>query len=140
MSPGFRRLTDHQWEVIKPFLKNNAPKKLSLRDVVDSIRWLNRTGAQWRNLDSSFPKWQSVYYYHSKWSKDGVSILIMSELSAMERAECDRESTPSLVAVDSQSVKASPCVSEDRGIDGGKKVNGRKRHIAVDTLGLPWAV
>jgi len=140
MASEFRRLTDHQWEVIKPFLKNNNPKRLLLRDVMDAIRRINRTGMQWRDLETSYPKWQSVYYYHRKWSKDGTIKLIMSELSSMERIACDREATPSLLAVDSQSIKAASCISEDRGIDGNKKINGRKRHIAVDTMGLPWAV
>ena len=140
MASEFRRLTDHQWEVIKPFLKNNKPKRLLLRDVIDAIRRINRTGMQWRDLEGDYPKWQSVYYYHRKWSLDGTSKLIMSALSSMERLECGRRDTPSLLAVDSQSVKAAPCVKEGRGIDGNKKVNGRKRHIAVDTMGLPWAV
>lgn len=140
MSSKFRRLTDHQWEVIKPFLKNNKPRKLFLRDVIDAIRRVNRTGMQWRDLEEGYPKWQSVYYYHRKWAKDGTTKLIMSALSSMERVDCDRQETPSLIAVDSQSIKAAPFVSEDRGIDGNKKINGRKRHIAVDTMGLPFAV
>lgn len=140
MASEFRRLTDHQWEVIKPFLKNNKPKKLLLRDVLDAIRRINRTGMQWRDLECSYPRWQSVYYYYRKWSKDGTIKLIMSALSSMERVCCDKPPTPSLVAVDSQSVKAAPYINEDRGIDGNKKINGRKRHIAVDTMGLPWAV
>ena len=140
MASEFRRLTNHQWEVIKPFLKNNKPKKLLLRDVMDAIRRINRTGMQWRDLEDGYPKWQSVYYYHRKWSRDGTSKLIMNALSSMERVACDREPTPSLVAVDSQSIKAAPCINEDIGIDANKKINGRKRHIAVDTMGLPWAV
>jgi len=136
----FRRLTDYQWEVIKPFLKNNQPKKLILRDVVDAIRRVNKTGMQWRDLEGNYPKWQSVYYYHNKWSKDGTSKLIMSALSSMERENYDRQAKPSLLAFDSQSVKAAPFVYQERGIDGGKNINGRKRHIAVDTQGLPWAV
>lgn len=134
------RLTDSEWEIIKPILKNNAPRKLNLRDVVDSIRWINKTGTQWRNLESRFPKWQSVYYYHRKWCRDGTIILVMNALVKKERLRQGREETPSLLAVDSQSIKAEPGVSEDRGIDGNKNVNGRKRHLAVDTMGLPWAI
>ena len=149
MSSKFRRLTDHQWEVIKPFLQYNKPRKLFLREVVDAIRRVNRTGMQWRDLEENYPKWQSVYYYHRnkvawQWAEDGTTKLIMSTLSSMERVDCDRQATPSLIAVDSQSIKAAPFVSEDRGIDGNKKINaawnGRKRHIAVDTMGLPFAV
>lgn len=140
MPSEYQRLTDSEWEVIIPILKNNMPRTLDLRAILDAIRWINKTGSQWRNLDSGFPKWQSVYYYHRKWSLDGTTKLIMNTLVVKERIRNDRDACPSLIAVDSQSIKAAPSISEDRGIDGNKKINGRKRHLAVDTLGLPWVI
>lgn len=97
------------------------------------------TGVQWRSLDSKYPPWQSVYYYFNKWAKTGIFEQILDELVVKERQRQHKENTPSLLAIDSQSVKKVTFISQDTGIDGGKFVNGRKRHIFVDTLGLPWA-
>lgn len=82
----------------------------------------------------------AIYYYFRKWSLTGVWEQLSDRLVIKERRRQGREETPSLIAVDIQSVKTVAFVSMETGIDGGKKVNGRKRHIAVDTLGLPWAV
>ena len=140
MQSHFQELSDFQWQYISLFLENNKPKKLCLRSVLNAILWINRTGSQWRNLESRFPKWQSVYYYFRKWSKDGSFQFIMRELTKIERIRRGRETTPSLCAVDSQSIKLAPWIDESRGFDGNKKINGRKRHILVDTEGLLWAV
>jgi transposase len=140
MQSQFKDLTDSQWEVILPFLKNNKPKELCLREVLNGIFWITRTGSQWRNLESRFPKWQSVYYYFNKWSKDNTIALIMNTLTKQERIRQNRDIAPSLSIVDSQSVKSAPFICLDKGVDGHKKINGRKRHIAVDTLGLPLAI
>ncbi len=140
MQTNYSDLTDSQWQFIEPFLKNNQPKKLNLRTVLNAILWITRTGVQWRNLESKYPCWESVYYYFRKWQKDETIYHIMSELSKKEREQNKKEPTPSLVAVDSQSVKVAPFVREAKGIDGNKKINGRKRHIVVDSLGLPVAI
>jgi len=143
MQTEYSRLSDSQWFIIQPLLNNNKPRKHCLRQVIDAIRFLVRTGMQWRNLDEAkgpFPPWQSVYYYFRKWTKNNTMQLIMNTLTSQERKRQNRESTPSLLIVDSQSVKLAPFIWQSRGIDGNKKVNGRKRHIFTDTLGLPWAV
>lgn len=140
MQSKYTDLTDLQWEVIEVFLENNKPHKLCLRMVVNAILNITRTGSQWRNLDSCFPNWQSVYYYFSKWTKDGTLKLIMCELSIIDRGISNREFEPSLIAVDSQSIKLAPMLNVARGIDGNKKINGRKRHIAVDCDGRLFAV
>lgn len=140
MQSQYQDLTDSQWQFILVHLKNNSPRKLCLRSVVNAILWLTRTGTQWRNLDSKYPKWVSVYYYFNKWKKDGTILLIMNSLVKLNREKIGRSATPSLLAIDSQSIKASPFISIERGIDGNKKVNGRKRHIAVDSEGLPLAI
>ena len=140
MHTQFQEISDFQWQYISQFLENNRPKKLSLRSVFNAILWVDRIGAQWRNLESRFPKWQSVYYYFRKWSKDGTFQLIMRKLTKLERTKRGREETPSLCAIDSQSIKLAPWINENRGLDGNKKINGRKRHILVDVEGLLWAI
>jgi Transposase and inactivated derivatives len=138
MQPKYKRLTDAQWEVIKVFLNWQRKRKHNLREIFNAILWITRTGAQWRNLDSSFPPWRSVYYYFNTWGKSGLLEQMCQELNMLERIQLERESTPSLLMADSQSIKLSPMIFEDRGIDGNKNVNGRKRHILVDVLGRVW--
>lgn len=140
MQAQFEELTDSQWEVIEKILNDQRVRQHSLRTIFNAILWLNRTGVQWRELASEFPCWQSVYYYFRRWKLSGVWEQVLAALTALERKRQGREETPSLLAVDSQSVKTVAFVSQQIGIDGGKWVNGRKRHLAVDTLGLPWAV
>ena len=141
MQTKFTDLTDCQWEVIEKKLKGHRPRKQSLREIVNAILWLTRTGTQWRNLESKYPPWQSVYYYFRLWSKRGIWDEILRELVSLERIRQKRQSSPSRAAVDSQSVKVGSFIDEASvGIDGAKKVKGRKRHIAVDSLGLPLAI
>ncbi|NJM94655.1 MAG: IS5 family transposase [Cytophagales bacterium] len=136
MQVQFTELTDSQWEVLKEILPHQRKRKYSLRSIVNAILWFHRTGVQWRNMAVNFPPWKSVYYYFHRWSRNGVWQKLNDWLVELERAYHGKEVCASLVCIDSQSVKAGPFVSEERGIDGNKKVNGRKRHILVDTLGL----
>ena len=136
MQIQFTELTDSQWDVVKVFLPHERKRKYCLRSVVNAIFWIHRTGCQWRNLPSQFPPWKSVYYYFFSWAGDGTWHQLNEGLVDLERYCCKKAPTASLVCVDSQSVKAGPFISEERGIDGNKRINGRKRHILVDTLGL----
>ena len=138
MQAQYERLTDDQWEVIKPFVNWQRKRELSLRDVFDGILWISRTGAQWRNLDSQFPDWSAVYYYFDKWTHNKTLEKINIALNMLERIQTDREATPSLGLADSPSIKLAPRIVEQRGTDGHKKVNGRKRHVLVDVLGRIW--
>jgi transposase len=138
MVTQFEDLSDSQWQVIQDFLPVKRKRKLDLRLVVNAILWLVRTGSQWRNLDSRFPKWTAVYWYFYKWTRDGTLEKMNACLNEIERKNQGREPTPSLTCTDSQSVKLAPMIFEDRGKDGGKLVNGRKRQVMVDTLGLVW--
>lgn len=138
MQPQYVRLTDGQWEVMKQFINWQRKRTIKLREVLDAILWITRTGTQWRNLDSQFPKWRAVYYYFDKWSKNGALEKMNLALNSIERLQMDRAPTPSLGLVDSQSIKLAPMIYEHRGIDGHKKVNGRKRHLLVDALGRIW--
>jgi len=140
MQTQYERLTDSQWENIKEYLPIQRKRKYDLRDIIDAIFWILRIGSQWRNLPESFPPWKSVYYYFSKWKKDGTLQRINEGLNRKERKRQGKEETPSMLSIDSQSIKAAPFISEDRGIDGNKRINGRKRHIVTDTLGLVWFV
>lgn len=140
MREKFEKLTDSQWEVMAEFLPVQRKRKLCLRAVSDAIRWLNETGSQWRNLPREYPAWDAVYYYFRKWAHDGTLFALNMGLNILERSAWEKEATPSLLCADSQSVKAAPFIRADRGIDGNKKVNGRKRQVVVDTLGLVWAV
>lgn len=140
MVPRYSRLTDSQWQNIKPFLNTQRKRKYNLRFIVDALLWITRTGCQWRNLESSFPPWKTVYYYFEKWSKQGTLEKINQQLNCLEREEKDRARKPSLGVADSQSVKLLPMICESRGIDGNKFINGRKRHLLTCTLGRIWKV
>jgi len=89
----------------------------------------------WRCLPNDFPPWKTVYYHFRTWSYQGIWEVVNLALVAIARVCAGKDESPSLVCVDSQSQSAEPGV-DARGLDGGKKINGRKRHIAVDTLGL----
>ena len=140
MRTQFTELTDSQWQVIHLMLSKQTPKKLCLRKVCNALFFLTSTGIQWRNLPPAYPKWQSVYYYFRKWQKNGTFSLMMNYLRKQARMSQGREPSPSLAIVDSQSVKTAAFINQKKGLDGHKKVNGRKRHLAVDTLGYPLAV
>ena len=115
-------------------------RKHSLREIVDAIFWILRLGSQWRNLPDNFAKWQLVYYYFSKWQQDGTLARLNWQLNRKERQRQKKEDTPSLLNIDTQSVKVAAFVRKDTGVDGNKKINGRKRHVITDTLGLIWGV
>lgn len=140
MQTQYERMTDSQWVNIKEYLPVQRKRKHDLRNIVDAILWYLRIGSQWRNLPECFPPWKSVYYYFRKWKKDGTLEKMNAGLNRKERARRGKEETPSMLSIDSQSVKCGPFVGEEKGIDGNKKVNGRKRHIITDTLGLIWGV
>ena len=140
MTEQFTKLTDYQWLTISPFLPLKRKRRLDLRDVMNAILWLLRTVCQWRNLPDKYPHWQAVYYYFDQWKTDGTLEAMNRALNQGDRKQEEREAFPSVFCVDSQSVKLSPMIFEHRGIDGNKKVNGRKRQFLVDTGGRLWAV
>lgn len=121
MVSGYAELNDHQWQKIKPFVDDGYKRKLNLRAVTNAIFYVLRTGVQWRNLPSDFPKWQSVYYYFRKWKNNGSIEKMNTALNIAERQRQGAEPSPSILSIDSQSVKKGFFVSEETGIDGGKK-------------------
>jgi transposase len=132
-------VSDQQWVLIQPFLP--VPVHLGrrrtthLREVVNAILYLLRSGGAWRLLPHDFPPWQTVYRYFRAWLAAGIWEGIHTALRERLREKVGRKATPSAGIVDSQSVKIT-CQKGFRGYDGAKKVNGRKRHVLVDTQGL----
>ena len=137
-------LTDRQWELIESLLPEppggpaGRPVEHSKREVVNAILYLTRTGCAWRMLPKDFPPWQTVYGYFRAWKRDRTLDRLHDALRERVRSKREeRDPYPSAGIVDSQSVKGADTVSKDtRGYDAGKKINGRKRHIVTDTLGL----
>ncbi|BFU44603.1 IS5 family transposase [Krasilnikovia sp. MM14-A1004] len=134
-------LTDAQWEIVEPMLPlikspGRIPKH-PRRAIVDAILYVVRSGCSWRQLPVDFPPWQTVYWQFQQWEKREVTARILEELREQVRIAEGREPVPSAGVIDSQSVKAADTVGRDsRGYDAGKKVNGRKRFIVTDTVGL----
>jgi putative transposase len=139
MQTCFQELTDSQWEVIEKIIADKRERWHSLRTICNAVLWIVYTGSQWRNLESKYPPWQSVYYYYRKWKNTGVWEQMLDSLVILER-ERQGKNKPAALAADSQSVKKVAFIHLDTGIDGGKFINGRKRHIMVDDLGLPWSI
>ena len=132
-------LTDHQWKVIELILDDQRKRKYPLRQIWNAIFYMLRTGCQWRMLPRDYAPWQVVYYYYSKWKNTGVIEQVHETLREMNRKQVNRDTSPSAGIIDSQSVKTTK-KGGVRGFDGGKKVNGRKRHIVVDTMGFIMTV
>ena len=140
MKNKFQEFTDSQWQVIEKILNDQRKRKHSLRTIINAIFFINNTGVQWRNLDSKYPPWETIFYHFTQLKVRGVWEEILDSLVVLERKRQGKEDSPSLLAIDSQSVKKMQFIKEETGIDGGKNVNGRKRTILVDTLGLPFSI
>jgi transposase len=130
-------LKDDEWQLIAPLLPGAArtgrPRKTDLRAVINALRYLVRSGCEWRMLPNDFPPWQTVYYWFRRFVRRLLFRTIHDLALMLDRLLAERDVTPSAGVLDSQSVKAS--AAKERGYDAFKKVKGRKRHIAVDTDG-----
>lgn len=142
-------MTDVQWAVIEPLLpapgnaqgRGGRPEKHPRRRVLDAIFYLVRGGIAWAALPREFPPAKTVYGLYRRWSKAGVWARIHDALRDRCRVQDGRSPRPTAAVIDSASVRGADTVpGASRGYDAGKKVNGRKRHIAVDTGGLLLAV
>ena len=139
-------LSDAQWAVLQPEARaamadlvrcSGRPMVHDLRAMVDAIGYVTRYGIEWRALPADFPPHPAVYAFFERWSARGLPQRLVDVLRARIRIAHGRSPLPTAGSIDSQSVKAADTVGNaSRGYDGGKKINGRKRHIAVDTLGL----
>jgi putative transposase len=136
--PHYRTdLTEKQWQIIQKWIpkQKKGPKQVCRRRIINAILYLVRTGCQWRNIPHHFPKWKTVYNVFWHWRNAGIWQQIHDALCRLVRKNKGRKPTPSAGIIDSQTVKTTEN-GGIRGYDAGKKINGRKRHIIVDTLGL----
>ena len=134
-------LTDDQWRLIRCHIprskKGGRPRSTRMRRVIDAIMYVVKAGCPWRSLPDSFPPWQTVYRYFADLKKKGRWRAIHYALYEKVRGEAGREPSPSILIIDSQSVKTGKmAANRTRGYDKGKQVKGRKRHVIVDSLGL----
>jgi len=132
-------LTDGEWQLIdycfpRPS-KTGRPREHSFRELLNGVFYVVKAGCQWRNLPKDFAPWGTTYHYFRLWKHNGLLEKIHTHLREHLRRVEGRKSQPSAAIIDSQSVKSSE-TSDERGYDAGKKINGRKRHILVDTNGL----
>jgi putative transposase len=137
-------LSDAEWDRLQCLLPPRSPhgrlRRHSLRTVFDALFYLLRTGCPWRYLPANFPPWQTVYYHFRQFCRTGLWTHLWRELRAAERRRVGKDAHPSAAIMDSQSVKTVEESARIRGYDAHKHVKGRKRHILVDTLGLPLSV
>lgn len=134
-------LTDARWKKLRPLLplKTGGPGRplaIDMREAVNAMLYVVKTGCQWANLPSEFPAAGSVYYHYHKWCADGTWETINRALVYETRRKLGRTPHPSGGLMDSQSVKTTHVGGTERGYDAGKKVKGRKRHLLTDTLGF----
>lgn len=136
-------LKEKEWDLIKDYFAQDRmfgrPLKYERKEIVNAIIYVTKTGCQWRQLPKDFPPFPVVYYYFKRWSMKGIWEKVLDQLNKKFRLSRGKKEHPSYGIVDSQSGKTQ-YGSEDRGIDGGKKIKGHKRHIGVDTLGCLHAV
>lgn len=134
-------LTDAEWETVQPLFEEREPntrgrpREVDLREILNAIFYINKTGCQWRYLPKDFPAHTTVSTYYHRWINNGVFEKINTALHRKFRQEVGRNETPSAAIIDSQAVKGTQECADETGFDGGKLVKGRKRHILVDTMG-----
>ena len=137
-------LSDQEWACLKTHLPASKPlgrlRTHTLRDIFDGIFYILRSGCPWRLLPHDFPPWSTVYYHFRRFRLRGLWSLILKALRAAERKRVGKDPQPTAAIMDSQSVKTTVESAHPSGYDAHKNVKGRKRHLLVDTLGLPLSI
>ena len=132
-------VSDEEWALVAPYLalvsESALQRKHDLREVYNGLRWLVRTGAQWRMLPHDFPRWEAVYQQTQRWLRAGCFEALAHDLRMVLRLAAGRDGQPSAVILDARTVQSTPESGAQAGYDGHKRRNGRKVHVAVDTLG-----
>lgn len=133
-------VTDDEWAFVAPYLtlmKEDAPQREhALREVFNGLRWIVRTGAQWRMMPNDLPPWYTVYQQAQRWIAAGVFEAMVHDLRALLRLAKGKKEQPSAAIFDGRTVQSTPESGERAGYDGHKHRKGSKIHIAVDTLGF----
>lgn len=129
-------LTDMEWKRVKPILDRFQFVKHDPRDLLNAMFYVVTGGTQWRMLPESFPPWQTVYYHFRKWQRMRLYQKLCDRIRRAARVAAGRDPSPSAAIVDTQSVPTGRQGGVARGRDPSKQVNGRKRHVITDTLGL----
>lgn len=133
-------LSDEQWRLIAPLIPPERPgghrhRSTDLRRTVEAILYVDRSGCTWRDLPHDFPPWQTVYAYFARWRDDGTWRYIYEVLHQRWRQQLGRSAEPSAGIIDSQSVRTAE-QAQEKGYGGRHGLNGRKRHLIVDTEGF----
>ena len=132
-------MNDEEWAFAAPYLSLQSEealqRKYELREVYNGLRWLVRTGAQWRMLPHDFPRWEAVYQQTQRWLRAGCFEAMAHDLRLLLRLAAGRKGHPSAVILDARTVQSTPESGAHAGYDGHKRRKGSKVHVAVDTLG-----
>lgn len=130
-------MTDAMWALLSSLLPpaRTKPRVHDMREVLNGIFYLQKSGCNWRDIPGDLPEWSVCRYYYDKWTKEGVFERCNHILSQQYRESVGKDADPSVLIIDSQSVKTT-ATGGTKGYDAGKRISGAKRHIAVDTLGL----
>jgi transposase len=132
-------ITDEEWAFVVPYLlllpEDAGQRTYSLREVFNGLRWIVRTGAQWRMMPHDLPPWAAVYQQTQRWLKAGVFEAIVHDLRAVLRLAEGRQDEPSAAIFDSRTLQSTPESGSHAGYDGAKRRKGSKVHAAVETLG-----